>query len=693
MDVANYLIALKDGMSGPASAADGALRKLESTIRNEAAALSALDAKMLKQVDSIAALDAALMAAEQAYHQMQDASDGSKSAEAAIRKQGAAVASLEQQIRRANAAYDGMKEKADAKGANIASLKAAIPEYQKLSEASKASASAQAAHAAKMQGFADAAKGAKGATDQAGAATDMLKDKMPQLDGNLGKVQQALAKLGPVGVAVAAVFAIVVTAATILIGTLLKLAETAISVSQEKDALAATFKALSTGTESGRELVDSLSEVAAKLPFAEGKTLAWGKALMSAGIEGKGLEVAVRAAAAATAIMGEEGGAALISMEKQLAAGGAAADALIKTVKEGGKKAAVALSAMGVTADDLAKALKVSPEHLKTMTLTAEQLSAALEEALITKGAKSLELMGLTWKSITDKMHDAWEDLFEDLGSAVTPFMTEIKSLFAEFSAGGTAQGLTKSLLTAFFTQLFAIATKVTHAIHLGFLEIEIALLKVYIFMAPLINAFRQFAASEAFLTGLSVALKAIGILVLALLIPVAVITGGFIAFGTAVMTVVGAVIAALTWCVGDATRAGGEVINGFKIGLVNGASDIWNTMKMIASGAVSAFKSVLGIHSPSSVMRLQGQFTAQGAAMGIDDGAADVAAASGDMAQGAADAGSSRTVTAKGAGGNVYNIVQNFYGSAKSMAEEAEEAVRRVLENDANAEPMPEGA
>lgn len=662
---AEYLITLKDSMSGPASAAEGAMRKLESTIQREVGALAGLESK--------------LAGASAKLSQLQAGFGGKVDI--------GAVARARSEVDKLNASIAGKKE-------GIGALKDAAPGYQKLAAAAKASASAQAAHTAKMQGFADAAKGAKGATDGAGSAVDTLNDKMPQLDGNLGKAQQALSKLGPAGAALAVVFTAIVVVATAVIGTLYKLASAAIAISQEKDALANTFRALSTGAQSGLELVDAVSEVAAALPFAEGQTLSWAKSLMSVGIEGEVLKGRLLGVASAAALMGAEGGASAENLFKQLAAGGDAADALIKTVQSGGKKAAVALSAMGIQSKDLAAALGKTPEQFSKMKLTADQLGDALQKALIQKGAKSLEAMSLTWSSITAKLSDAWEDMFEDLGGAVSPFMAEVKALFAEFSAGGTAQGLTKSLLVSFLTTLFSVATRVTHAIHLGFLQVEIAMLKVYIFLAPIINAFRALMGSTAFMNGLATMLKVVGVALVLIGGPLFAITAAFWAFGTAVFAVVGMVISALAWCVGDAARAGGAIITGLGQGLLSGFSIIGDIMSALGRTALNAFKSVLGIHSPSAVMRLQGRFTAEGAALGIDDGAADVEASAGAMAKGAADAGSS-TSSPKGrdSNGNTYSITMHFYGSAKGMAEDAANAVRKVLALEANAEPMPEGA
>jgi hypothetical protein len=663
---AEYLISLKDGMSGPASAAEGALRKLESTIQREVGALAGMESK--------------LASASARLSELQSGFGGKVDI--------AAVTRAKNEVEKLNAAIAGKKE-------GIGRLKEAAPGYEKLAASAKQAASAQAEHATKMQGFADAAKGAKGATEGAGSAVDKLSDKMPQLDGNLGKVQQALSKLGPAGAVIAAAFTVIVIATTALIGTLYKLASAAIAISQEKDALANTFKALSTGAESGRELVDSISEVAAALPFAEGQTLSWAKSLMSAGIEGEVLKGRLLGVASAAALMNAEGGAAAENFFKQLAAGGDAADALIKTVQSGGKKAAVALSAMGLQSKDLAAALGKTPEQFGKMKLTADQLGDALQKALIQKGAKSLEAMSLTWTSITAKLGDAWEDLFEDLGSAVSPFMAEVKALFAEFSAGGTAQGLTKSLLVSFLTTLFSVATKVTHAIHLGFLQVEIAMLKVYIFMAPVINAFRALLGSTAFLTGLGTMLKVIGIALVLIGGPLFAITAAFWAFGTAVFAVVGMVIGALTWCVGDAARAGSAIVSGLVNGITAGAGFVVDAMKSLGNAAIGAFKSVLGIHSPSSVMRLQGQFTAEGASLGIDDGAADVEASAGAMAKGAADAGSGSGAGGRSSGGSVvnhYNITCPA-GTPQSTLDFVLMGIEKAMAHAANAEPMPEGA
>jgi hypothetical protein len=659
VDVANYYVALKDQMSGPAAAASSGMAKLDAAITKTGSALSGMESKMV--------------AAKAKLAQLQEGFGGKVDIG---------------QVNRAKDSISALQAKMNEKRGELGSLQTAKAQLQELG----------------------------GSTGKAGGGIDALSDKMPQLEGNLGKVQQALMKLGPAGVVAAAVFAVVTIAATVLIGTLLKLASTAISVSQQRGALESTFKALSTGAQSGKELAAAIDKVADSLPYTREQTATWAKALMGAGLEGETLEGRIRGVASASALMGEQGGAAAENLFKKLASGGQAAEEISKAIKAGGGEAAEQLAKMGVSAEDLAHALGTTPEKMRTMKTTAEQLGDALQTALITKGAGSLQAMSLTWASITGKLGDAWNDMFQDLGAAVTPFMGEIKSLFAEFSAGGATQGLVKTMLVSFLTTLFAIATRVTHAIHIGFLMAEIALLKVYIACAPVINAIRKFASSAEFLDGAVLILKAIGITLALIALPIVLVT---VAFGIMVAVVVGAVVAIIAgvmWLVG-AINGAGPAISGaiagwaksanqaatdFWMGIVNGiasgAGAVADAVRGLANAALGAFKGALGIKSPSMVMRVQGRYTAEGAALGIDDGADDVAASAEAMADGAASAGGDKPGASRAQGsdsrGNVFHVnITVPPGTPQSQADWLEIAVRRMLEVAGNAEPMPEPA
>ncbi len=67
------------------------------------------------------------------------------------------------------------------------------------------------------------------------------------------------------------------------------------------------------------------------------------------------------------------------------------------------------------------------------------------------------------------------------------------------------------------------------------------------------------------------------------------------------------------------------DIITGIVDGIKDGAGAVWQAMKDMALGGVKAFKSALGINSPSVVMAMQGTYTTQGFVEGIEDGTKDV--------------------------------------------------------------------
>lgn len=77
----------------------------------------------------------------------------------------------------------------------------------------------------------------------------------------------------------------------------------------------------------------------------------------------------------------------------------------------------------------------------------------------------------------------------------------------------------------------------------------------------------------------------------------------------------------------------GTALIDGLVLGITNGAAKVAGALKGVVDGAVKGAKSALGIASPSKVFEEIGGFTAEGMAVGVDGGAADVSSAMTDMA------------------------------------------------------------
>jgi hypothetical protein len=509
-----------------------------------------------------------------------------------------------------------------------------IASIQSLSKATAQFAS-DGQSAAKTAGDVTKAAGATGAAGgQAAKGVDVLGEsaegmlaKLKPSGGVLGKVTQALEALGPQGKAAAVVIGLVITVVTAAAVAFWNLAKAAVSISQEKDALVETFAAITDGAENGLDVVNRLSDEANKLGFREEKVLRWGKAMAAAGKSGDALVQSVDAIGASAAIMQDNGEAALAFSKR------------LQTAADVGEKIKLdrrmqrMLAETGVRATELAKALGIPEAKLSSMAIDAGKLGDVFERTLINKGAGALQKMSLTWDSITGKLGDAWDDLFEDLGPAVQPLMAAIRDLFGEFSAGTTLQGAAKGAMTSFFTTVLGWATRATRAIHIGFLEAQIAGLKVYIALAPLIVILRAIFTNSLVLRGIKIIFvliaAAVGIVIAVfatMAAAVAVVGAIFVAVGSviwsAILSVVGAIEGLVEAFITGGTEGASQFISGLVQGISDGVGAVVNAVKNLASNAEAAFTSFFQIKSPSRLMKAHGRQLPAGAAAGVDEGA-----------------------------------------------------------------------
>lgn len=72
----------------------------------------------------------------------------------------------------------------------------------------------------------------------------------------------------------------------------------------------------------------------------------------------------------------------------------------------------------------------------------------------------------------------------------------------------------------------------------------------------------------------------------------------------------------------GQVTSIGSDIIQGMVNGVTSAAGSLIDSVKGAVDDAINAAKNLLGIHSPSRVFRKIGQYTMQGAALGVDDDA-----------------------------------------------------------------------
>lgn len=112
-----------------------------------------------------------------------------------------------------------------------------------------------------------------------------------------------------------------------------------------------------------------------------------------------------------------------------------------------------------------------------------------------------------------------------------------------------------------------------------------------------------------------------------------------------------------LTSIPGQVTSIGSNIIQGLVNGVTGAAGKLINAVKGAVGDAIEGAKNLLGIHSPSRVFREIGQYTMQGAALGVDDNA-DLLSKSTDnamrgmisTAQDIAVPGATQTITAAAA-------------------------------------------
>ena len=508
--------------------------------------------------------------------------------------------------------------------------------------------------------------------------------------GAMGKFVGFLAQLGPQGQAAAVAISVLVTVLDKTAGTLAALSAKAIDVVQSVGLMTARFAALAGSAKAGAAVTAMVQRLGTELPFATEQIAGWTSALQRAGVEGKNLENATRAIAAAAALNPEGGANAAQETLSKLAQGGKEATDLIKAVAEGSRKGTGALREMGITLADLGGKAAVSK-------MSADQLSAAIEGALQAKGGGALSAMLNTWPSIIGKAREGFASIFEGLGEPVNKFMGAVRSLFGEFSRGGVAINVLKPIATAVFSALFEWGTKALNAIHKGFLYVVIGALTAYIALRPLINGIADFVGSANMLRGVAIVfgLLALPWVVLAVAIGtvvavIGVVIAAIVAIGAALVYVIGAIagfvgsiVGAFSDAYNAATGAGGSIVDGLLAGLEAGAMRFVTALAGLALQGLDAFKGVFKIASPSRVMLEHGEDDIAGAGTtGVERGQKKFKAAVRGLGDGAVEGGRGRG----GAGGDDGDprAVHYHYSGPVEHYPTFREHMRRFLEETA---------
>jgi len=436
-------------------------------------------------------------------------------------------------------------------------------------------------------------------------------------------------------------------------------------------------------------LFEKADELAGRLGLEDAKVVGQLQKLIASGFSASTALAAVEAAANLAAARGEASAEAFTS--------------LLSTIEAKGKFDTGAISKLakaGVRTEDiynqLAKTLHKSRSEIEAMVKAGkidaatgiEAATAVINEKFGGAAAESAN----TFSKLLFRLKDALGDLFQDVD--IGPLKDALKAVLTAIN--GPAGAEVKAGINHFFGAIFKVigslfdgpegAKRLEETLHSAARAFELAakvvevagpilvtMIQLFVDACNLANdgkdlivgAFEAIASVFDFLDGVvseGVALFVAGITALWDFL-VGAVTG-------IVDTVTGlpeSIDAALSGVgeslLASASGIGTSIIDGLVAGIVGGASAVVSAISSVASGAIDAAKSALGIHSPSDVFANLGHFTAEGFGEGLaaNDSPNVEAAAMLDVptVQGAAAAGMASGRQAAPAGDGGAKVIQ----------------------------------
>lgn len=491
---------------------------------------------------------------------------------------------------------------------------------------------------------------------------------------------KAMSALGPevkaVAIAVTAAIAAIVAFGYAIFAALRGVAK----LTESRRQLLATFAAIEDGQKHTGALAAMLDKLGQKLPFTVEEMSKWALIMTNAGIKDiPTLESATKAAAASAAILGDESGAAgqkIADLHVQIA------DAI--RLKQGLGDLTTMLRGTGTSAEDVARLMGITVQQLKNMAASGKNLKvigAYIDESLIQKGKGAVINMSLTWDNLLKKAHENFATLFN--GVADSPgfkaFLAALQNLLLIFSRQAGSGKAMQTGITGAFNAIFNVAAKVITWLHVKLLELATAAVRFYISLFPTLktikNLWNEYKGAEKLqlvLSGIGVVISLIAKGMWNLARPFVYAFGIAVAFGTAVLGVVG--IVSKAWeAIGKklgewkdaAVKAAKDFITGLIDGISKGAKDVVSTVANLGKSSVSAFGDSIDAHSPSRDMMKMGGFMTTGAAHGIK-------LKSSELMDAANDAGEAAKVSFAGGAGGAAGGAAASSSSSSSVTIEA---------------------
>ncbi len=673
-DTLELLIKLNEQVQGPATAATGALRTLEASIRSEKAALADLEGKLGNASNSVSDLTVELSHAKEQLAALKNGKAPFDPDE--YKRASDAVSKLSNSLEKAKAKEEELKKAKANKESDIKELEKAVPKYKALSiEQEKAVADKK-----KLE---ESAKANKKAMAEEQAATEAAEESMAEMAG----AASAAAAI------IVALTAIVVAAAVAITSFALASADAARSARLLSNAAAG-------GVMAGAELEMVIDQIAAKTPLARARIAEMGRALEIAHLSGRRMQLALEAMAVAEAAIGSSAASKI----EAIATASQKARRFLLTKAD--------LEGTGVGFDEVAKALAESmgvslaraQEMIRKGQVTVDQGLDALNKAVQKKFGKTVEGQMAALTTIIAKFKENLAGLFKNVDiEAFLKGLKEVADLFSQNTYTGVVM---RKVITEVFNGIFAALSKLMPYFKAFVQGVVIGSLLIYLYFLKIKKAISDAfgGSSKSSIDWLQVALYAgigavgflvgglialgivLGVLTVAFvsaallfalpfLIPIAII-GLFVYAIYRVIQAFGAVKAYLSSI--NLAQEGANIISGLIDGVLSMAGALLGVITGLAEQIKGALRSALDMHSPSRVMKKYGGYTVEGYTEGVE-------AKSGEAADAIGEIGNARPGGGKGKikSGPVTINVKVIGKPSKQDIEELKEALYHIFDQE----------
>ncbi len=434
--------------------------------------------------------------------------------------------------------------------------------------------------------------------------------------GALKKLQAGFEAVKPVALAAAA--ALAAFGAALAVG-----AHFAIDAAEFKADMMDAFELYTGSQEAAAATFATVDEIAKHGQLGREKTFAIANDLLLAGIkDGEQLESSIKAVADLQAVAGDAGAGKLKSiLEKSVQSGKFTLDAkqLVGTGVQVSELYAELAKRTG-------KGVAQVEAELKSGTIAADVGISALNATIDKKLGGIAAKQALDFGAQVTQLKDNLSRLFEDVD--VGPLGEALHEVLAVFDQSTESGKALKWIVVNVFDALGKIAKAVFPYIRYFMLELVIVALKLYIAFKPFIKQFREWMASANEGDALRDLLTFFADIVVGGIVMVAALAAGIVAIGKAALD-------AYQWVkqlFSGSDGIGSEFVSGIIRGFSAGAGLLYDAVRNLGKGAITAIKGTLGIASPSKVMMEMGMHTTAGFAEGVDAGAPKARGAVSDM-------------------------------------------------------------